>query len=45
MAKEKYKYDEIFESLKNSEGKIAGAAAKAEMQKSKLPNTVLARVR
>jgi len=44
VTKEKYKYDEIFESLKNSEGKIAGAAAKAEMVKSKLPNTVLAKV-
>lgn len=45
VAKEKYKYDEIFENLKNSDGKIAGAAAKAEMVKSKLPNTVLARVK
>jgi EH domain-containing protein 1 len=45
VTKEKYKYDEVFETLKNSDGKIAGAAAKAEMVKSKLPNTVLARVR
>lgn len=44
VAKEKYKYDEIFESLKNSEDKVAGATAKAEMVKSKLPNTVLAKV-
>lgn len=42
--KEKSKYDEVFECLQGPDGKVAGAAAKAEMQKSKLPNTVLAKV-
>ncbi|ODM97610.1 EH domain-containing protein 1 [Orchesella cincta] len=44
VAREKYKYDEIFERLVNNEGKVAGAAAKQEMVKSKLPNNVLAKV-
>lgn len=44
VAREKYKYDEAFEKLVNNEGKVAGAAAKQEMVKSKLPNNVLAKV-
>jgi len=44
VAKEKHKYDEIFEGLCNSEGKVNGSVAKAEMVKSKLPNTVLAKI-
>jgi hypothetical protein len=44
VEKERSKYDDIFETLRGSDGKVAGAAAKAEMVKSKLPNTVLAKV-
>jgi len=44
VAKERSKYDDVFETLCGPEGKIAGAAAKSEMMKSKLPNTVLAKV-
>jgi len=44
VAKDKYKYDEIFEKIVNADGKVSGAAAKSEMVKSKLPNTVLAKV-
>lgn len=44
VAREKPKYDEIFEKLQGSDGRVAGSAAKAEMVKSKLPNTVLAKV-
>lgn len=44
VAREKYKYDEVFDKLRNNEGKVAGAAAKQEMVKSKLPNNVLAKV-
>ena len=41
----KPKYDKIFESLGPSgDGKLAGAKAKKEMVKSKLPNTVLGRI-
>jgi len=42
---EKPNYDSIFEKLKSpSEGKVTGSAAKAEMQKSKLPNSVLSKI-
>ena len=34
----------MFESLGPSNGKITGAAAKAEMVKSKLPNSVLGKI-
>ena len=44
VAKEKPKYDDIFERLQGPDGRVAGSAAKAEMVKSKLPNTVLAKV-
>lgn len=42
--KERYKYDEMFQSLNPVDGKINGAKAKSEMVKSKLPNTVLGKV-
>ncbi|XP_011266746.2 EH domain-containing protein 3 isoform X1 [Camponotus floridanus] len=42
--KERYKYDSIFESLGPQDGKITGAAAKSEMVKSKLPNSVLGKI-
>jgi hypothetical protein len=42
--KERYKYDEKFDALSPVDGKITGAAAKAEMIKSKLPNNVLGKV-
>ncbi|GIY29902.1 EH domain-containing protein 1 [Caerostris extrusa] len=41
---ERYKYDDIFQSLNPVDGKISGANAKMEMVKSKLPNTVLGKV-
>ncbi|BFZ12041.1 hypothetical protein BsWGS_15080 [Bradybaena similaris] len=40
----KYEYDESFSKLNPINGKISGAAAKSEMVKSKLPNTVLSKV-
>lgn len=42
--KERYKYDDIFDSLGPINGKISGALAKAEMVKSKLPNSVLGKI-
>ncbi|KMQ87085.1 eh domain-containing protein 1 [Lasius niger] len=42
--KERYKYDSMFESLGPQDGKITGAAAKSEMVKSKLPNSVLGKI-
>lgn len=42
--REKVKYDEVFEQLNPVDGKITGMAAKAEMVKSKLPNSVLSKV-
>lgn len=44
VGRERYKYDDIFQSLNPVDGKITGASAKAEMVKSKLPNTVLGKV-
>ncbi|KAH3846731.1 EH domain-containing protein 3-like [Dreissena polymorpha] len=41
---DKYKYDEVFTKLNPVNGKISGAAAKAEMVKSKLPNSVLGKI-
>ena len=41
---ERYKADEVFEKLNPVNGKVSGAAAKAEMVKSKLPNSVLGKV-
>lgn len=42
--KDKYKYDNIFESLNPREGKISGSTAKSEMVKSKLPNSTLGKI-
>ncbi|KAL1435010.1 hypothetical protein MTO96_001560 [Rhipicephalus appendiculatus] len=44
VARERFKYDELFSSLGPVDGKISGAAAKGEMVKSKLPNSVLGKV-
>lgn len=41
---DRFKYDEVFEKLSPVNGKVSGAAAKAEMVKSKLPNTVLGKI-
>ncbi|XP_075227835.1 EH domain-containing protein 3-like [Lycorma delicatula] len=42
--RERYKYDAIFESIGPVDGKVTGAAAKKEMVKSKLPNSVLGKI-
>ncbi|KAI4483702.1 hypothetical protein M0804_007962 [Polistes exclamans] len=42
--KDRYKYDSIFETLGPTDGKITGAAAKSEMIKSKLPNSMLGKI-
>ncbi|XP_063233844.1 EH domain-containing protein 1 [Bacillus rossius redtenbacheri] len=42
--KERYKYDALFDSLGPVDGKVTGAAAKSEMVKSKLPNSVLGKI-
>ncbi|XP_043254802.1 EH domain-containing protein 1 [Colletes gigas] len=42
--KERDKYDSIFGTLDPCDGKITGAAAKSEMVKSKLPNSVLGKI-
>jgi len=44
VAKDKPKYDEIFNSLEQDKGKVTGRAAKEEMMKSHLPNKVLGKV-
>jgi len=44
VSKDRYKYDEIFQSLNPINGKVTGAAAKAEMVKSRLPNSALGKV-
>lgn len=44
VAKERYQYDDTFQSLNPINGKITGAAAKQEMVKSKLPNSALAKI-
>ena len=44
VSHEKYEYDDTFEKLNPVNGKITGAAAKSEMVKSKLPNSVLSKV-
>ena len=42
---ESVKYDKIFDRIgPNAQGKISGAAAREEMMKSKLPNSVLRRI-
>lgn len=42
--REKPKYDEVFKQLNPVDGKVSGMAAKSEMVKSKLPNSVLSKV-
>ena len=44
VGKDKYRYDEVFYVLNPIDGKITGAAAKQEMVKSKLPNSVLGKI-
>lgn len=44
VAKERYKHDEVFQSLNPIDGKVSGANAKSEMVKSKLPNSVLGKI-
>ncbi|VDK77133.1 unnamed protein product [Onchocerca ochengi] len=44
VARERYKADEIFDSLDPIDGKITGRAAKEHMVKSKLPNAVLGKI-
>lgn len=44
VEKDKFKFDAIFNRLSPVDGKITGAAAKSEMVKSKLPNTVLGKI-
>jgi len=44
VGRDKPTYDEIFYTLSPINGKVSGAAAKKEMLKSKLPNTVLGKI-
>lgn len=44
VSKDKSKYDRIFNELNPVNGKVSGSAAKAEMVKSKLPNSVLGKI-
>lgn len=44
MQKDKPKYDEMFNNLNPIDGKVSGTSAKAEMVKSKLPNSVLGKI-
>lgn len=44
VGRDKPTYDEIFYTLSPINGKVTGAAAKKEMLKSKLPNTVLGKI-
>ncbi|MCP9264472.1 EH domain-containing protein 1 [Dirofilaria immitis] len=44
VARERYKADEIFDSLDPIDGKITGRAAKEHMVKSKLPNAILGKI-
>ncbi|KAF6036326.1 Past1 [Bugula neritina] len=44
VSKDKDRYDKTFYSLGPKDGKIAGGTAKTEMVKSRLPNTVLAKI-
>ncbi|PNF36009.1 EH domain-containing protein 1 [Cryptotermes secundus] len=44
VSKERYKYDALFDTLNPVDGKVTGAAAKSEMVKSKLPNSVLGKI-
>ncbi|XP_066593941.1 EH domain-containing protein 3 [Prorops nasuta] len=42
--KERHKYDATFHDLQPIDGKISGSVAKSEMDKSKLPNSVLGKI-
>ena len=44
VSKDRYKYDEAFESLNPIDGKVTGAAAKSEMVRSRLPNSTLGKI-
>ncbi|XP_014680692.1 PREDICTED: EH domain-containing protein 3-like [Priapulus caudatus] len=44
VAKDKPNYDETFQRLNPVDGKVTGAAAKQEMIRSKLPNSVLGKI-
>lgn len=44
VEKDRFKFDAIFNRMNPVDGKISGAAAKSEMVKSKLPNTVLGKI-
>ena len=44
VEKDKPKYEDLFNNLGPIDGKITGAAAKSEMVKSKLPNSVLGKI-
>jgi len=44
VAKDRYKWDNVFDSLNPIDGKVTGAAAKSEMVKSKLPNSALGKI-
>lgn len=44
VERDKPQYDEIFKSLNPIDGKVSGTNAKAEMVKSKLPNSVLGKI-
>lgn len=44
VSQDKYKYDEMFQKMNPVNDKVSGAAAKAEMVKSKLPNSVLGKI-
>lgn len=44
VARERYDYDDIFDTLNPIDGKITGSSAKKEMVKSKLPNSVLGKI-
>lgn len=44
VTKDRYKYDDTFNSLGPIDGKITGASAKAEMVKSRLPNSTLGKI-
>jgi len=44
VGKDRYKWDNVFDSLGPIDGKVTGAAAKSEMVKSKLPNSALGKI-
>ena len=44
VARERYKFDEMFDRLGPVNGKITGAMAKTELVKSRLPNAILGKI-